>query len=40
MQIFKTFISFIIQIFKPNNAEEINKDKEIEYERNQWGYWK
>lgn len=27
-------------IFEEDSEVEIAKDKEINYERNQWGYWK
>lgn len=36
----KTVFKGLCDIFKPDSLEELEKDKEIEYERNQWGYWK
>lgn len=33
-------ITLIRAIFEPDSLEEQEKDREIEYERNQWGYWK
>lgn len=32
--VFKAFVAF----FEPDSDIEREKDKEIEYERNQWGY--
>lgn len=36
-QILKTVFEML---FEPDSLEEQAKDKEINYERNQWGYWK
>lgn len=36
----KYLISLFKTLFEPDSLEEQDKDKEINYERNQWGYWK
>jgi len=35
----KTVFKGLCDIFKPDSLEEQEKDKEIEYERNQWGFY-